>query len=142
MPFVPKGIQREETIMHIEIYADGFTADTETRHLARSCADLELGDYLDQIAFVRIYLSGPRQAVDGKQPSCQVEIVFDGGEVVSERAVDNDLHIAIYWALEHAGGTVAHRTQYAPWPTDAVARGELLTPLRTADFYLEMDRSA
>lgn len=128
--------------MHIEIYSDGSTAGSATRHFARTCADFELGGYVDQLAFVRVYIAGPRLAVDGQQPSCQVEVVFDGGAIVSERAVDDDLHIAIFWALERAGGTVAHRTQYATWPHDAISPGELLTPEQPASLDLGPDRAA
>ena len=128
--------------MNIEIYADGFTADVETRHFARSCADFELGTFISQIAFVRIFLAGSKQPTEGKQHRCQVEVVFDGGEVASARAVDNDLHIAIYWALERVGGTVAQRRQHAPWQTDAVSPRELLPHEHRADFDLEPDRAA
>ncbi len=128
--------------MNIEIYADGFNPDTETRHFARSCADFELGTFVSQIAFVRIFLTGPRQATRGKQQSCQVETILDGGEVVSARAVDSDLHIAIYWALERAGGSVAQRRQHAAWPADTGSSGELIPAEHRSDVYLEPDRAA
>lgn len=134
--------KEEEINMNIEIYAEGFTADTETRHFARSCADFELGTFVSQIAFVRIFLTGPREAADDKHRSCQVEVIFDGGEVASSRAVDNDLHIAIYWALERAGGTVAQRRQHASWPADPVSSGDLLPPEQRADPYLGPDLAA
>ena len=128
--------------MHIEIYADGSTAGTETHHFARTCAEFELGDYADQVAFVRVYIAGPRLAVDGRQPSCQVEVVFIGGEVVSERAVDNDLHIAIFWSLERTGGTIAHRTQYATGAPNVASISELLPVESTTNPYSDLDRIA
>ncbi len=128
--------------MNIEIYTEDSTAGPETSHFASTCADFELGSYSGQIAFARVYIAGPRLAVEGKQPSCQVEVAFIGGEVISERTVDNDLHIAIFRTLERASETVAHRTQYTAAPVQALPAGELLNHEQPASLYFESDRIA
>lgn len=99
--------------MKIEINADGFTPDAGLGHYARCCAGFELGAQRNRIESVQIRLSRVTDARDGKDKSCQVQVELREREKVVVQALDSDLHVAIFLALERASWTVARGVQAA-----------------------------
>ena len=97
--------------MKIEIQADGFDSDNKLSHFAICCAGFELGAQKDQIVSLRVHLADASELRDGKDQCCFVEIELSDGHKILTKAMDLDFHIAIYQALERAGGMVAQRQQ-------------------------------
>ncbi len=128
--------------MNIEIRTDDWTAAEELQHFAKCCAGFELGTFAQQIAFVRIRLVESNPAAGDGRHGCEVEIIFDSGIFVTARALDNDLHVAIYWALEQAGGAVAERLQYRQQVPDYRAPDDLVRAGSRAIESAEANRAA
>lgn len=97
--------------MKIEVQANGFDPDNKLSHFAMCCAGFELGAQRDQIVSLRVQLAGASELRDGNDQFCFVEIELSDGHKILTKAMDADFHIAIYQALERAGGMVAQRQQ-------------------------------
>ena len=119
---------REEDNMKIEIEAAGFDAGQELHHFTRCCAGFELGTFRNRIDSVTIKLGSFEAALDGRNKTCQVEVILPGQTRVSAQAADADLFVAIYWALERAGSTVANRPE-----RERLHRGDLPSARPRAD---------
>ena len=97
--------------MKIAIEAAGFDAGQDLRHFIRCCAGFELGTFRDRIESVTVRLGSLKEALDGRNKTCLVEVDLPGPDRVSSRAADADMYVAIYWALERAGWTVAQQLE-------------------------------
>lgn len=100
--------------MKIEIQAEGYAADATLNHYTRCCAGFELGAQRNRIEAVQIRLSRVIEARDGKDKSCRVQVDLFGREKVIVQALDSDLYVAVFLALERASWTVARRIETMP----------------------------
>jgi hypothetical protein len=100
--------------MKIELNSGEFETSNDLGLLARYCAGFELGAFRNQIEAVRISLSRVREAPDGKDCSCLVEVDLIAGDDVTAEANDSNPYVAIHWALEQAGWAVSSRQPRGP----------------------------
>ena len=97
--------------MKIVIDASGFDAGHDLDHFTRCCAGFELGTFRNRIDSVTIRLYSLEGALDGRNKTCLVEVALPGVDRIKAQAADADLYVAIFWALERAGWTVADRLE-------------------------------
>ena len=128
---------REEENMKIVIEAAGFDAGHDLHHFTRCCAGFELGTFKNRIDSVTIRLGSLEAALDGRNKTCQVDVALSGYERISAQAADADLYVAIFWALERAGWTVAGRLEQ-----EHVESGSLPTEEPRTSGHSESNRAA
>lgn len=97
--------------MRVEIKADGLDSVKKFDHFATCCAGFELGPQRDKIESAQIQLASASELRGGKDQFCSVQVVLSDNHKIVTKAMDPDLHVAIYRALERAGWMIAHRQQ-------------------------------
>ena len=100
--------------MKIVIETAGFDAGQNVHQFAQCCAGFELGTFKNRVDSVTISIRSLEDALDGKNKTCQVEVILPGQYPVSAQAANADLYVATYWALERAGWAVADRLEQEP----------------------------
>ena len=100
--------------MKIEINTEGFDAGGELHQLARCCAGYELGTFRKQVARVRIHVAAVPESRSDRDINCAVQVDFRNRDGVFAEAADSNPYVAIHWALERAGWTIARRQKGEP----------------------------
>jgi len=100
--------------MLIEFDTKGFDAGSELHQLARCCAGYELGTFRKQVARVRIRVAAVPESRGGRDISCAVQVDFHDRDGIFTESVDSNPYVAIHWALERAGWTIAQQQKDEP----------------------------